>query len=183
MIVNDTVKLSCDFVNLPQLKDYVGTQNADEIQQAKLNALLRCLNLAYEEICSEFLPILKKESITAANGEFYFSSLSKPICGIVSLKTTSGEDVKYTLSSDHISFEGDSAVLTYAIQPEELAFGDEVDTIIPARVLAYGTAREFFLMQALSDEAAIFETRFKESLEGLVRKKTTLKMPARSMRY
>ena len=38
-------------------------------------------------------------------------------------------------------------------------------------------------MQALSDEAAIFETRFKESLEGLVRKKTTLKMPARSMRY
>ena len=53
MIVNDTIKLCCDFVNLPELKDLVGTGNGDDIQKAKLNAMLRCLNLAYEEICTE----------------------------------------------------------------------------------------------------------------------------------
>ena len=179
MKVNDAIKLSCDFVNLPELKSFVGTENGDDIQKAKLNALLRCLNMAYEEICTEFLPILKKEAIVTTNGEFYFSDLSQPLCAIISLKTADGGNIKYSLSSDHISFEGDSAVLVYAVKPDELEFGDEAKVLFPERVLAYGTAREFFLMQALSDEALIFENRFKESLENLVRKKAALIWPRR----
>ena len=177
MIVNDTIKLCCDFVNLPELKDLVGTENGDDIQKAKLNAMLRCLNLAYEEICAEFLPILKKEAIVSENGEFYFSNLSKPISSIVSLKTPEGKNIKYQNSSDHINFNEDCAIIVYSVLPEELKFGDSDDGVISNRVLAYGTAREFFLMQALSDEALIYENRFKESLENLVRKKSLSKLP------
>ena len=180
MTINNVIKLSCDFVNLPELKEFVGVEGADEANQEKLNKLLKCLNLAYEEICSEFLPILHKEAIVSNNGEFYFSNLTKPICAVISLKTVTGQPLKYSLSSDHISFEGDSAILVYAVVPDQLNFSDEIETIIPERVLAYGTAREYFLMQSLSDEATIFETRFKDSLENVVRKKSTLKLPVKS---
>ncbi len=179
MTINEVIKLSCDFVNLSELKEVVGDATVSDADQIKLNKLLKCLNLAYEEICSEFLPILKKEVIVANNGEFYFSELAKPISAVVSLKSVTGENMKYLLSSDHISFDGESAILTYSTIPEQLDFGDEIDTILPERVLAYGTAREYLLMQSLSDEATIFETRFKESLENIVRKKSALKMPAK----
>ncbi len=179
MTINDVIKLSCDFVNLPDLKESVGIVDVSQTDQAKLDMILKCLNLAYEEICTEFLPILHKEAIVSNNGNFYFSELTKPICSIVSLKSVDGGNLKYMLSSDHISFEGESAILVYAVMPDELNFGDQIDTMIPDRVLAYGTAREYFLMQSLSDEATIFETRFKESLENIVRKKSTLKMPTK----
>ncbi len=179
MTINNIIKLSCNFVNLPELEALVGTTNANEIQTAQLNKLLKCLNLVNEEICSEYFPILKTVPIFTYDGDYYFSSLEEPASAVIYLRDKRGNNIPYKLSNDHISFDGQEGILCYAVMPESLEFGDEIDSIVPERVFAYGIAREFFLMQSLSDEAMIYENRFKESLENIARKKSILRLPKR----
>ena len=50
---------------------------------------------------------------------------------------------------------------------------------LSARVLAYGTASEYLLVEGLSEDAEIWEDRFKRSLFMLSRKKGEHIMPRR----
>ena len=179
MKINDTIKLCCDFLGENELKDLIGTQNADEVQQAKINALLTCLNLAYEEIVTEYLPILCTQTLSVSEGEIAFSQLSNPISGIVSVKDENGNDLSYLQSADHIEVNAEKVVITYQIVPEKFDFGDEANVIFPERLLAYGTCREFLFMQGLSEEALLYEKRFKDALINFVRKKSSLILPKR----
>ena len=50
---------------------------------------------------------------------------------------------------------------------------------LSARIFAYGIASEYFLSDGLSEDAEIWEERFKESLFVLSRKRSETKLPKR----
>lgn len=179
MKLNDAIKLSCDFLDLEQLKSKIGAQEVDDESVKQLNKLLCCANLAYEEIVTEYLPILHTEMLDVTNGQISFNLLSKPICGIISVQDENGSDIKYSLSADHISLSAQKATITYQTIPSALAYGAEVSVLFPERLLAYGIAREYLFLQDKSDEALIFEKRFKDGLTSFVRKKSALILPRR----
>ena len=141
MKLNDAIKLSCDFLDLEQLKSKIGAKEVDDESAKQLNKLLCCANLAYEEIVTEYLPILHTERLDVTNGQISFSLLSKPICGIISVQDENGSDIKYSLSADHISLSAQKATITYQTIPNALAYGAEVSVLFPERLLAYGIAR------------------------------------------
>lgn len=179
MKINDTIQLCCDFLGEKDLKLLIGTSSGDEVQKAKLDAMLTCLNLAYEEIVTEYLPILFTETVETDGGILNFSSLSKPISGIIAVKDEGGKDLSYSQSADHIEVNSTKVQITYQIVPEKFNFGDEEKVIFPERLLAYGTAREYLFMQGLSEEALLYEKRFKDALISFVRKKSLLTLPKR----
>ena len=179
MKINDTIQLCCDFLGEKDLNTLVGTTSGDDVQNAKLVAMLTCLNLAYEEIVTEYLPILFTETVSANSGIINFSALSKPISGIIAVKDEGGKDLVYSQSADHIEVNASQVQITYQIVPEKFEFGDEAKVIFPERLLAYGTAREYLFMQGLSQEALLYEKRFKDALISFVRKKSLLTLPKR----
>ena len=67
MKLNDAIKLSCDFLDLEQLKSKIGAKEVDDESAKQLNKLLCCANLAYEEIVTEYLPILHTERLDVTN--------------------------------------------------------------------------------------------------------------------
>lgn len=179
MKINDIIQLCCDFLGENSLKTLVGTSSGDDVQKAKLGAMLTCLNLAYEEIVTEYLPILYTQTVSVQDGVVNFSSLAKPISGICSVKDEDGAQINYLQSADHINVNAKQVQITYQIVPDKFEFGDEVKVIFPDRLLAYGTAREYLFMQGLSEEALMYEKRFKDALINFVRKKSPLTLAKR----
>lgn len=182
MKLNEAIKISCDFLELTDIKSKIEAEEVGDEDEVQIQKLLNCANLAYEEIVTEYLPILNTETIKAQDGKILFSQLSKPTCGIVSVLDDSGNDIKYQLSADHISLSCDSAQITYQIVPEALALGAEIRVLFPERLLAYGIAREYLFMQDQSDAALVYEKRFKDALTSFVRKKSKLLLPIRRWR-
>lgn len=178
MKINEVIKLSCDFLGLGELKSELDA--GGEIENEKLSRLLTCLNLAYEEIVTEYLPILTTEKVGVLGGKVLYSSLSKPISGISCVKNENGEEICYQVSADHIDIDAKSAEITYQIMPEKCEFGEEVNVLFPERLLAYGTAREYLFIEGMSDEAILYERRFKEALVNFVRKKSIARLPKRT---
>ena len=70
--------------------------------------------------------------------------------------------------------------ITYSVLPVDLELNsEEVSSVLSERVYAYGVAREYYIMQSLTDEAEIWEERFKASLKSLYRRKSNTFMPSR----
>ena len=181
MKINEVLSLSCDFLGLSELKSQIGSEEAGPIEKSKLELLLRCLNLAYEEILTEYLPILETETFAVKGGKISFSDFSHPISGVVSVKNLDGGRLPYTFSPGYLMVEKEKNVqVTYQIMPDKVNFGDEVQVIFPDRLLAYGTAREYLIMEGLDDGAFVYEKRFKDSLITFVRKKSLVSLPRRN---
>lgn len=179
MKLNDAIKISCDFLELSDLKSKIGAEDIDEESSQQIQKLLNCANLAYEEIVTEYIPILQTETVNSEDGKIMFSQLTKPVSGIVSVKDENGCDIQYQLSADHITLSAESVKITYQIVPESLSLGAEISVLFPERLLAYGIAREYLFLLDQSDAALVYEKRFKDALTSFVRKKSKLLLPRR----
>ena len=161
-------------------------QPPQEIEESPLDKeiedLLFCFNLIYDEIATDFMPLIHTEKIFFENGEFEFKNLEKTMLDIFALTDTNGRKIKFKTYPDKLLCNQKEAVITYSYQPNKLGFEDEIalfQSRVPARVFAYGVAMENCFLNSLSTEALIWENRYKNSLLTLTRKKTEVVLPAR----
>lgn len=189
MVVKDVLRLVAIFLNKKELledevfltavPDYYtpNQQRQDQIEQ-----LLLCLNLVCNELARDYLPLLTQEQIEFQNGKFEYTKLSKVLLDVFGLTTLSGKSVKYKTFPTFIQAPVDKAIIQYSYEPQELGIEDKIENFfpsVPMRVLAYGVAMEFCFLNSLSTEALIWESRYKDALLLIKRKKSEIRMPAR----
>lgn len=189
MEVKQILELACVFLGKEELledeyfltevpQDYV----PDENRSKKIDFLLKCLNLVYEQVAKDYIPLICEEEIEFENQKFYYKDLSKRIYDVLSLKSKNGRDIRYKLFPTFIYADAKKAVITYSYAPEKLERNSQLDFFdvkVPARVFAYGVAMEFCFIESLSDEATIWEKRFKDAILIAMRKKSIIRMPSR----
>lgn len=184
MTVKDIIKLVCEFVGEKDLREKLCEENAafTDRMQEKLVALVRCFNLVNQEIASEYLPFLTTENVEVNNSVLNFSDLSKTVINIYDLKNRFGMNLKFKLFPNYVQVFGSAKSVTYSYLPEELILTDEVKMLcgLSARVYAYGIASEYLLIDGMSEDADIWEERFKQSLFVLSRRKGEHVLPKRS---
>ena len=180
MLVKDVIKLACNFTENDEIANAIKNNTTlSENQSVVVDMLMNCFNLVRNEIATEYVPILVRETITPNDFKIYFSSLSNSVFEIVSVKDMRGRNVKYKKFEDYImTFAGQVEIL-YKTIPQDLTISQSFSSAIPERVFAYGVAREYYFNQTLFDDADIWEERFKNSLKVLTRKKSEIKMPNR----
>lgn len=156
------------------------TETFSNREQEKVDALLRCFNFVNEEIASDYLPYLTREEINVDNSILNFSSLSKTLINIYSIKGRF-HNVRYRQYPDYVQIFGKAKEIVYSFLPDKHELDDEFEFYngLSARIFAYGVASEYFLIDGLSEDAEIWEERFKESLFVLSRKKSETKLPKR----
>jgi hypothetical protein len=123
MEIVNIIKNACVFLQKDELEEVTelgGTGSSTATQQKELNLLLRCLNLVYNEIASDYVPLINTETITSTNGEVLFSSLSKKILDIKRIEDKYGLRVNYKLYPDRILTIDGEIKITYAYEPDEL---------------------------------------------------------------
>ena len=103
------------------------------------------------------------------------------ITGLSDDKGSFGKSVRYKLYPNYIEVFGRAKSITYSFLPSDFALSDEFEFYngLSARIYAYGVASEYLLCDGLSEDAEIWEERFKESLFVLSRKKSETRLPKR----
>lgn len=184
MTVKDVVKIVCEFVGereiLAKLKDSESV--LDEREQEKLDIMVNCFNLVNQEIASDYLPYLYKENVDQEGAIINFSDLTKVVINIIEIKNRFGLNLQFKNFSNYVEVVGKPKYVVYSYLPEDLTLSSDVEFLngLSSRVFAYGIASEFLLVEGLSEDAEIWEERFKESLFVLSRKRGEHRLPKRS---
>ena len=185
MNIKNVIKLACLFLGKEDLENTTALGGSAEITSAEekeLNMLLKCLNLACNQIATDYVNLLHTEEVVTDNGKIDFSNLSKNLLEVKSLTDQNGYRQNYVLYPEHMLTKCDKVIITYSYEPnaienfeESIAFSKKVS----ARTLAYGVAMEYCFISGLYDDAQIWEKRFKDSLLVRNSKKTEMRLPSR----
>lgn len=185
MTVREIIKLVCDFVGEKELSaklDSASFAAYTDREQEKLDLLVQCFNLVNQEIASDFLPFLTKEEVDVNNSILNFSELGKVVINIYEIKNRFGKCLRFKLYPNYVEVYGHAKKVVYSFLPADKILSNEVEMFcgLSGRIYAYGIASEFLLIDGLSEDAEIWEDRFKESLFVLSRKKGEHILPKRS---
>lgn len=183
MKLKEVLKDAMLFIGKPELYSLSAFTEGGPVptqdQQSDIDLLVRCFNLVYREVATNYVPLLHKQRVTFTDNRLEISALEKPLIYVRSLKTSGGKGVSYQIYPTHIEAETYSAVLTYAFLPENVGLDDDVNLfagqVLP-EIMAYGVAREFELLNGDFPSADIWESRFKNALEVLHSKKNNNKI-------
>lgn len=167
-----------------QLTEFGGTVDShSDVSQTQLADLSSCVNLVVEEIACDYFPLLTEERVTASDEKIYYQDLSKPILKVFSLKN-SHLNVPYQSFPNYIKTDYSGLFeLTYSFAPTAPNSISQPLEIVGApltpRIVAYGVAREYCIYKCLYDQADYYNARFTSSLENIMLKKSSMKLPKR----
>lgn len=181
MKVKDIVILALDFCHEEELASLMRTENptlTDE-QQEKIDSMTRSFNLVYEEIASQYLPIIAKQKVETKGGRVDFSQLTGGVIDIVEVRDSHNRKIRFRKFNDYFVTLANEVTVLYKIKPNAFTLGGEFSSTLPERVFAYGVAREQLYLLGVSDEGDIYDNRFKDSLLVLLGKTKEIVMPAR----
>ena len=153
-------------------EDFSLNASLTDEQKELQNRLLACVNIAYREIVSKYLPLIYEEQVVFQDGKCLAKSLSKKIIFPVRVKV--GDSVKaFKTSADAIvcSYSGD-ATLVYAYMPDkDFAITDEIDDLrITRSCLVNGALAEYYFQNKVFDLAKSFDADFRAET-GILRYK------------
>ena len=185
MTVKDIIKLVCEFVGEKEILSKLNSTEAvsyTDREQEKLDLMVQCFNLVNQEIASDYLPFLTKEEIDVKNSILNFSEFEKTVVNVYEVKNRFGTSLRFRLFPNYLEISGHAKSIVYSYLPDDKVLTDNVEMLngLSARVYAYGVASEFLLIDGLSEDAEIWEERFKESLFVLSRKRGEHVLPRRS---
>lgn len=181
MKVLDIIKIVCDFVGESEIFSKLSLKSSlSGKEQEKVDRMIRCFNLVRQEIACDYLPLFARENVDA-NAILNFSSLSKKVIHIYEVKNRFGMNLHFKNFDNYIEISGRAKSVIYSYLPDDLTIDDEVimHSGLSGRIYAYGVASEYLLIDGVSEDAEIWENRFKESLFVLSRKRGELVLPKR----
>lgn len=173
MLAYEIIKLACQFCDEDELGTKIKSAALEDLtdaEKSKIKELLDCLNLVQDELACEYAPLVAQQKVYFQDNKFELSALDRDVVKVLKVKDKFGGTTKFkVLPTQIIAFVKDATII-YAYHPQKLEQGSTLEINLPARVIAYGTAREYFLKQGLSDDADLWEMRFKDSLKVLLSK-------------
>lgn len=159
--------------------------NGEELSkenQKDIEKIVKCLNDVTEELATQYIPILKTKEVELKQGTIDVYAIDDNIFEIVAVKTLSGRTLRYVVSGNKMVCLASKAKITYKVYPEQINADGEAESFggkISARIIAYGVASEYCFLDMLYDDATLWESRYKNALLNVQRKKGEIKMKKR----
>jgi len=188
MQIKDILKQAVLFLGLEDLLKTTalsGETTPTTSEYKILNLLLACTNCVIDEIASDYFPLLIEEEVVP-NGDckIEYSSLSKAVHTIKSLKDIMGNTVKFIEFPKYLKVDypyNCQIVYTY-LPTRATAFDNEVDVVdtrVTIRLIALGVACEYCYLTLRNDQAESFDKRYKDALLSVYSKPSEICLKAR----
>ena len=189
MTIKDAINDATLFIGKPELSKLKpiteSGANPTADQQADLDLLVRAFNLVYREISANYVPLLHKQKVTFSENKLGLDQLEKPLTQIKSLTNADGRRVKYQIYPTHIEAKTQDAEIVYAYLPENIAIDSNTPVyagqILP-EVIAYGMAREYFLIIGDYADSDLWASRYQGAIRLAIAQKRDKVLPARTYR-
>lgn len=135
--------------------------------KAEIDRLVRCANLVIGETASDYLPLKTRETVTTDDGEIEYSKLTKSIIDVYSVKDEYGRTVPVREYFDRILVPKKGRYeVEYSYMPQSVGLDDEIPYTerLGARAIGYGTACEYCIISGMTDDAVLWDKRYKDAL-------------------
>ncbi len=174
-MTKEILKLSATLLGLDDVVNYL-SDTSQEISQevaTKINELLVFTNYVLREVTKDYYPLSYEEKVDSNDQcQILFSKLSKNAISIKDIKNMSNLSVTFNLYPDYIKVgsPNNSYKIFYNYVPECIQDMSQ-DITLPLGldyfIICYGVASEYALSKLLYNEADMWETKFKNSLENI----------------
>lgn len=162
------------------------TDNADASANDGLSEdaqlIIDCVKSTVEEIADEFIPLMRVATATAVDREIVLSDLDENVNRVFSVKSGERERAfKCRYDRLIVPQDGDYAV-AFSVAPAFGTLNDDIcytHSLISTRIIAFGVARDFCIITGRTDEANVWEQRFKAALESKLSTKKFIKLKRR----
>ncbi|MCL1945430.1 MAG: hypothetical protein FWF56_06485 [Firmicutes bacterium] len=147
-------------------------ENVDKGALEVLNLLVRCANLVYSEIATEYASLVATELLTVDGEVLEYRKFGRSVLEILSV-SCKGRRTKFKLRPDGLILDNGRYSIEYRYLPDKCNFEQEIEYkagAINARILAFGTITEYCIISGLQDDAVMWDGRYRQSLFGIVLK-------------
>ena len=143
--------------------------------------MLECFNLIENELALDYLPLYAEEKVSSGTGEIFYKDFTKDVVRIIGVTDASGEAKGYTLCADHLITTAGTSNIFYTYTPKAKKIDEESDfyLYVSPRLLAYGVVAEYYLTIGMTEEAAVWDKKYKDAIEALYRSKSDARIAAR----
>lgn len=175
MTVKEVVALAAGCLGREDLLSALdkGEDEISEEEKLECDALLRCYNFTENEVALDYCPIRREDRVEITENKIYYTELSqapvnirKVVCG--------GYLARFVTYPAYILMSDDrqgSALVVYDCIPctknafdEQSEFSEESG--ISARLLAYGVAAQYCLVNGENGRAALWDKKFRDALRA-----------------
>ena len=175
----DILEIASKYLNLREELDCFFNEDSQDTPTTEktniFNNLLDALNMAIKEIAIEYKPLSFEDN------KFEFSNLTKDAYKIGEIRD-SDRRYKFNLIDGYIVIDGNGPkTIKYLFIPEDVESTDDIDCFnsLYEKVLALGVCKEYYYLNNIFDEAAIWEEKYNKSLENCLRGLGSHSLPER----
>lgn len=195
MKLRDIIKLSAIMLNLDEIlnstKLYDNTfditdentvlSGEDDLSKT-FNLLIRCFNLVYSEIATDYVQIIDSEVIEVKNETFDLSKLKNKFYKLIKLEDEKGCNIKCSILGNNLKVNSGTYKIIYCYIPKFVTLNDDLEDFggqITERLFAYGLNKEYLYVSSLFEEAESYKTKFEEGLKAICSKKNNIVIPVK----
>ncbi|MBE5745764.1 MAG: hypothetical protein E7359_00540 [Clostridiales bacterium] len=195
MKLREVIKLSSIMLNIDEvlngdkiydesydLIDEKSINTSNSVEERNLNLLVKCFNLVYTELATDYFPLITMETIKIENGSFNLNNLSNIFYKIVKIECNDNLVDKFDIYDNILYLKNGEYKIVYAYTPVKVSLNSELNTFngkISDRVFAYGLNKEYCFISGLYSEAESYRTKFEECLKSASVLKHSIKLPKR----
>lgn len=166
--VKDVIILSLQMLGRADVSAAMEQDTLTDEQSAVIDTLVHCYNSVEDELARGYFPVAATQAVSISGGKFYYTALEHTPVKIVAVKYNS-KPVKYRLTPQYIATGALSAEIEYLYCPEAKTIEDDGEYdggTVSGRLLAYGVAAEYCLIQGAAEESACWESKYKLAIDG-----------------
>lgn len=133
--------------------------------------LINCFNIVENELALDYFPLYTEEQVYNGTGKILYSQLSKTPVRITKVADSEGQEIEYGLYADHIKTKKGAITVAYAYTPTKKGIRDTSDFVLQVseRLIIYGVLSQYCLAMGFCEQAAMWDTKYKESIETTYR--------------
>ena len=169
--IKNIIKSASKMLGIEELNDLTDVELLDERAKKIVDDMLYCFNEVYQELCCDYFPLIIQEKVNVSNKYLYFDNLSKDINKLYGIYDESQTSFSFDVFSNFVCFENDLQEVTvrYSYVPDWVNDITNVvecnDLGVTERMVALGVATEYCMLRGKFTESAIFDRRYKDSIE------------------
>ena len=170
MTVKEILDIACTFVNRIDVKNYFSSSDGSEEAVKGSEIFIDLLNVVINELACTYVPMITSEELAVTNGRIYYKDLKEKAVKIIKVTDMNNCEVDYKYAYQYITVDLPFVTVIYEYSPKKVGLNDEVGYLekdVPARVIAYGVAAEYLLVNGDFDEAVTWHKRYTDAIASL----------------
>jgi len=183
MEINKILRTSATMLQLKNIEEiFRNVDTINDVDNEDLELLLNCINLVCNTIATDYINIVDSNTVNNTGLVKWKDISNSPIYKIIKVKNCYGQTIPFVVTQDGLECEKGTIKIIYTKFPKEYSYNEQIkefNSLLTERIFAMGVVSEFLFIKGNSDDASVWEDRFKNSMRNIVRTQKEVKLPKR----